>query len=78
MNVPLRVLMVEDSESDAMLLLRRLRDGGYDPTCQRVESAPDMRSALLGQTWDIIISDYVLPSFSGLAALEVGFGEEAS
>ena len=66
--------MVEDSESDAELLLRHLRCGGYEPTFQRVETAPDMYTALQGQTWDIIISDYVMPSFSALAALEIFHG----
>ena len=42
MDAPLRVLMVEDSEDDAALILRELRKGGYDPAHRRVESAADL------------------------------------
>ena len=68
---PLRVLIVEDSEDDTLLLLRELRKGGYGPVYERVETPEAMRTALAKQEWDIIISDYVLPKFSGLAALDV-------
>ena len=44
MSTPLRVLIVEDSEDDAELSLRELRRGGYDPACERVESAVAMRA----------------------------------
>ena len=71
MSTPIRVLLVEDSETDASLLIRRLRQGGYDPTFQRVETQPDMAAALGNQSWDIIISDYVLPRFSALDALDI-------
>ena len=70
MSTPIRVLLVEDSETDARLLIRRLRQGGYDPTFQRVETQPDMAAALANESWDIIISDYVLPRFSALDALD--------
>lgn len=69
MNTPIRVLLIEDSETDARLLMRCLQQGGYAPTCQRVETQLDMAAALANQTWDIIISDYVLPNFSALNAL---------
>ena len=71
MSTPLRVLIVEDSENDALLLLRELERGGYEPIFKRVETAEQMSSALKEQEWDIVISDYVLPKFSGLDALEV-------
>lgn len=67
----LRVLIVEDSEDDTLLLVRNLRHAGYDPDFQRVETEPEMRQALEAQEWDIIISDYKLPGFGGLAALEM-------
>ncbi|MEE9166984.1 MAG: histidine kinase [Candidatus Neomarinimicrobiota bacterium] len=77
MRAPLNVLLIEDSEDDALLLLRELRRGGYDPTFERVETPKDMKAALENQTWDVIISDYVMPRFSGPAALallkEYGF-----
>jgi len=71
MSTPLRVLLVEDSEDDAILLIRELRRGGYDPTYERVDTPEDMKASLARQTWDIVISDYVMPKFSGTAALKV-------
>lgn len=69
MSTPLRILIVEDSEDDALLLLRELRSGGYDPVSERVETPEAMKQALEARPWDIILSDYTLPQFSGLAAL---------
>src|ERR1043166_7695266 len=69
MGIPLRVLMVEDSEDDAWLLVRQLKGAGYDVTHRRVETAEGMSAALDGQAWDLIISDYSMPQFSGTAAL---------
>jgi diguanylate cyclase (GGDEF)-like protein/PAS domain S-box-containing protein len=67
----LRVLIVEDSARDAELLVLALERGGYDPTVTRVDSAEGMNAALDRETWDIIISDYSMPNFTGPAALEV-------
>jgi len=69
MSKPIRILIVEDSEDDALLLLRELRRSGYEPVSGRVETPEAMREALGKHQWDVIISDYVLPKFSGLAAL---------
>jgi signal transduction histidine kinase len=69
MNQPLRVLIVEDSESDAALLEIELRRGGYGPACHRVDTVEQMRSALEGQPWDLVIADYRMPRFDGLSAL---------
>jgi signal transduction histidine kinase/FixJ family two-component response regulator len=71
MSVPLRVLVVEDSEDDALLLLGELEDGGYEVAHQRVENEAEMRAALGSAAWDIVISDYTMPRFSGLAALRI-------
>ncbi|WP_287582679.1 PAS domain S-box protein [Candidatus Borrarchaeum sp.] len=71
MGLPLRVLIVEDSEDDATLLVRELRRGGYEPTFVRVDTPDAMKSALTNQIWDIVISDYVMPKFSGIAALKL-------
>jgi two-component system cell cycle sensor histidine kinase/response regulator CckA len=68
---PLRVLIVEDSEEDALLMVRELERGGYDPTFERVETAEKMKEALCTKTWDLVLADYSLPHFSGLEALEV-------
>lgn len=71
MNTPLRVLIVEDSEDDMLLLVRQLKRGGYEPGYERVDTPEAMNAALDRQTWDIIISDYVMPRFSGLDALKL-------
>ncbi|HWF19245.1 MAG TPA: PAS domain S-box protein [Verrucomicrobiae bacterium] len=71
MSRPIRVLLVEDSELDAALLLLELRQNGYQPECQRVETAAEMTAALDRQSWDVVIADYVMPRFSGPAALKL-------
>lgn len=71
MGTPLRVLIVEDCEDDALLILDELREGGYDPVSQRVETREQMEAALNSLAWDIIIADYRLPDFDGLEALEL-------
>ncbi|HEX4350364.1 MAG TPA: ATP-binding protein [Verrucomicrobiae bacterium] len=68
--IPLRVLIVDDSENDAILLLRALRKAGYEPVFERVSTAPAMRTALEKQKWEIVISDYEMPQFGGLEALQ--------
>src|SRR5688572_2090177 len=71
MNAGLKVLVVEDSEADAELLLHELTKAGYKPTARRVDSAAGMEAALSQDQWDLIISDYVLPQFSGIEALKI-------
>ncbi len=71
MGQPLRVLIIEDSEDDARLMLLELGRGGYDTISRRVETPEDMRSALEEGTWDAAISDYTLPRFSAPAALKL-------
>jgi|GEM_PF-3452827 len=70
-NNAIRVLIVEDSEDDAQLLLRHLRQGGYEPVWEMVSTAEAMERALASGRWDIVISDYVMPHFSGIDALKV-------
>jgi PAS domain S-box-containing protein len=69
MGKPLRVLMVEDSEDDVLLAIREIKKGGYDPLYERVENAGAMRKALEKGSWDIILCDYQMPQFNGLAAI---------
>ncbi len=71
MGAPLRVLIVEDSEDDVILLVRELRRGGYDPTFERVDTPEAMKAELDAKIWDVVIADYVMPCFSGLAALSL-------
>jgi two-component system response regulator len=69
MGTPLKLIIVEDSEDDAMLLVRHLRRSGFDPAFELVATPEQMHSALDRETWDIVIADYSLPHFSGVAAL---------
>jgi diguanylate cyclase (GGDEF)-like protein len=69
MNQLLRLLLVEDSEDDAELLLRELRKGGFNPECTRVDSGPALDTALLNEAWDMVITDHNLPGFSSQAVL---------
>jgi len=71
MRKSLRVLIVEDSEDDALLLLRALRQGGYDPMYAVVETSAAMRRAVSEKEWDVILCDYKMPQFSGLAAISL-------
>ncbi len=65
----LHALIVEDSEDDTLLIIRQLKQGGYDPVFERVDTPEAMSAALERQSWDIVISDYAMPRFSGLDAL---------
>ena len=67
----LRALIVEDSEDDALLLIRRLKKGGYNPVYERLETATAMKKALKEKQWDIILCDYKMPKFSGPSAIAV-------
>src|SRR5262245_11510667 len=67
--ISLNVLLIEDSEVDAELIVRELSKGGYSVTFQRVESSAALASALVHGRWDIVISDFTIPGFSGTNAL---------
>jgi PAS domain S-box-containing protein len=69
MGVPIRLLLVEDSEDDAQLLLRELKRGGYEPAHERVATEASLAAALDRQSWDLVIGDHSMPGFSGIAAL---------
>ncbi len=71
MGKPLRVVFVEDSENDALLLARELSTSGFDLHSQRVDSAASLNAALDSGDWDLILSDHSMPGFSGLEALEI-------
>ncbi|MDQ7783581.1 MAG: response regulator [Desulfomonilaceae bacterium] len=71
MSERLRVLIVEDSEDDCLLLVRHLRRGGYQPEFRRVETNSAVREALVEHTWDVVISDYAMPHFSAMGVLSV-------
>lgn len=65
----LKVLLVEDSSDDAELVTRQLRRGGYELTYERAETREAFKAALESGPWDVIISDYSLPTYDGLTAL---------
>jgi len=67
---PLRVLIVEDTPTDVELMLRELRRAGFDPGWAQVQTEADYLEHLHPDL-DIILSDYSMPQFSGLRALEL-------
>ena len=67
----LRVLMVEDSEDDVLLIIRELKRGGYNPVYEWVETATAMKNALQEKQWNIILCDYKLPKFNAPSAIAV-------
>jgi CheY-like chemotaxis protein len=67
----LRVLIVDDSDDDANLVIRKLRGGNYEPQWERVDTAEAMKNALEREEWDIILCDYKMPNFSAQAALRL-------
>lgn len=70
-NEPVRILLVEDSPDDAELMKRALQDVGLTVCMQRVETGPQLEEALRTKAWDLIISDYHLPSFGAHDTLRV-------
>lgn len=68
-NRELRVLIIDDSENDALLIIRELKKGGYHPVWERVDTADAMKNALDGQSWEIILCDYKMPRFDAPSAI---------
>ena len=66
----IRLLILEDSEDDALLAVEELRRNGYNPEFTRIQTRDELEDAL-AEPWDAILADYSLPSFSGLDALEI-------
>jgi serine phosphatase RsbU (regulator of sigma subunit) len=71
MGKPIHILIVEDSENAALLLVRALQRGGYDPTYRRVDTPAAMKEALEHEAWDLITADHSMPHFSSTAALQM-------
>ena len=69
MSIPLSVLIVEDSASDAGLMVRHLQKAGFDVLHARVETAQQMRDALRTQAWELVLCDFSLPGFGARVAL---------
>ncbi|HQP08437.1 MAG TPA: HD domain-containing phosphohydrolase [Anaerolineaceae bacterium] len=71
METLLQVLLIDDSEDDALLILRELRQGGFHPISERVDTESAMKAALANKEWDLILSDYNMPFFSTYEALSI-------
>lgn len=70
-RTPLRVLIAEDSEDDAALLVHELRRGGFEPVYELIQTPEAMERALTDSEWDVIVSDYRMPRFDALQALDI-------
>ncbi len=68
---PLRVLCIDDCEGDVLLIVEAIIAGGYDVAWERVWTRAGVNGQLQGQDWDLVISDYSMPQFDGLEALEI-------
>lgn len=71
MKKPLRLLIIEDNDDDAELEICKLREQGYAPEYQRVDSPQELEAALRATRWDAIIADYNMPLFTGIDALRI-------
>ena len=67
----LRILLVEDSDNDAQLLLREVRRAGYEIDYKRVETAEVLKASLVEREWDIVLCDYSLPHLDAPRALSI-------
>jgi len=69
MALPLRLLIVTDSEDNALLVVRELRQAGYEPCWDRVDSKNGFAERLVNEPWDVVIAEYATPGLGGLEAL---------
>jgi two-component system cell cycle sensor histidine kinase/response regulator CckA len=70
-SIPLRVLIIEDSHDDTAMIVRELKRADYDVDFKRVDSSGTLRTSLAEQVWDLVISDFSMPGFSGTDALKL-------
>lgn len=75
-SATLRVLVVEDSEFDARILVAQLRTGGWQVNFRRVATADSLAEALRSEPWDLILCDHTMPGFSAPEALRLLQGTE--
>lgn len=71
MKPALRILIIEDLEDDALLVLHHIKKGNFDIEYERVETADKMKRLLTEKPWDIVLSDFKMPHFNGLEALSI-------
>ncbi|MGQ0537033.1 MAG: response regulator [Methanobacteriota archaeon] len=67
----MRLLLVEDSEDDALLLVRVLKQGGFEPSYERVETEAALRAELAKGGWELVISDFNLPWLTGADVVRI-------
>ena len=70
-GIPLCILLIEDSEEDAIIILRELKQGGYDVDFERVDSLEALQVSLANRRWDLVLSDFSMPRLSGTDALKL-------
>ena len=66
-----KVLLLEDNEDDALLIINHLETHGCDVNWTRIETEPDLRKHMADTEWDVVLSDYSMPLFDGVSALRV-------
>ncbi len=71
MPAPLRVLMVEDNRHDVDLCMHELRRSDFQPTSRTVQTPDDLQAELARGAWDVVLSDYTMPGFNAIEALEI-------
>ena len=71
MKKKLRIMIIEDSENDSLLIIRKIKTAGYEIEYERIETENEMKKALREKEWDLILSDFKLPKFSGIDALKI-------
>ncbi|WP_089719157.1 hybrid sensor histidine kinase/response regulator [Candidatus Entotheonella palauensis] len=71
MRKPLKVIIVDDNEDDAILLVRALRRGGFEPAYRCIDNATALRQTLIEAPWELVICDHVMPQFDSLTALKI-------
>ncbi len=71
MQKKLKLLLIEDSLDDTKLLIRQIEKSGYELEYTRVETEKQLKGALECEKWDFVISDYSLPNFTGLSAINI-------
>ncbi len=70
-EIPIKVLIIEDTDDDKELILRKLKRGGYIPEYECIQTREELVDALDVQHWDLILCDYSMPEFDGLTALKI-------
>ena len=71
MKLALRIVIIEDSPDDALLVVREVEHAGYTVQVERVQTAQELRNALAQGTWDLVLADYSLPHFSATEGLAI-------